>query len=164
MEARLSQIKFLQDSAREQLQTFKTSLAEAASRLETRDEELAHRQDAAAQRAQGLETDLAETASRCTANEAAVRDVHAAMAGQDRRLEEYRAAAAAQHDATGNRLAVLEQRLESEHALMRQQLEEIRLLLQGQQQHLQRFLFLWMAVFSLVIAILVVLLLFPELR
>ncbi|MGB5541569.1 MAG: hypothetical protein WBO37_15910 [Gammaproteobacteria bacterium] len=150
LETRGNQLKFLQDSAREQLQVLKTALAEAASRLETRDDALEARQDAAHEQIDALGTSLARTVSRFESTDSAVEALRAAREEQARTLETYLASTTVQLEAASQQVMALEKKLDAEHRLQHKLFEDAQAQLHRQDKRLRHIMLV--AVFALVLA------------
>jgi len=136
LDTRSNQLKFLQDSARDQLQSFKTTLAEASSRLETRDDELRRLLDMAQERILALESAQTETSDRIENGQDELTGLQSLLAEQAQQLDAYRAAAAGQFEATGNRIVAQEKKLEFELRLRQNLFEDVQAQLRRQRVRL----------------------------
>jgi chromosome segregation ATPase len=138
LDTRDNQLKFLQDSAREQLQSLKTALAEASSRLETRDNELAHRQDDAYEHNVAIESTLADTASRFETMDNEISVLRAQLLKQTEQLDASRASANTLFEATTNQVRALEKKLELEHDLQQNLFRDTKAQLRKQDDRFNR--------------------------
>jgi chromosome segregation ATPase len=141
LETRNQQIKFLQDSAREQLQAFKTELAEASSRLETRDNETNHRLEEENQLLVSLEGSQTEILERIDAADREITTLHKDVAEQRLQTENFLDSATIQLEVTNNLVTLLERRVQTDIELQEKQFQQLKLQLQLQETRLVRTIF-----------------------
>jgi chromosome segregation ATPase len=136
LEVRNKQIKFLQDSARDQLKAFRTELAESSSRLESRDNETNHRLDQDHQSLLSLEGSLEDVLGRIDATDHDITALHQDIEEQRLRIESFLDSATAQLEVAGNHAGLLEKRLQTEFELTDKKLQQLKFQLQQQKTQL----------------------------
>lgn len=138
LDTRAGQLKFLQDSAREQIQAVKTAVAEASSRLESRDNTLERAQESAREQMAMLEGSLRETLERIEATHSEIGTLRVSAEKRAEQLESRLSSGVARLDAADNRIKVLEKKLEVEHKLQQNLLEDMRAHWRKQDEGLRR--------------------------
>jgi chromosome segregation ATPase len=136
LETRNKQIKFLQDSARDQLKAFKTELAESSSRLESRDNEANHRLDQYHQSLLLLEGALEEALGRMDTTEQGITTLHQKIEEQRVRIDTFLESATAQLEVAGNHAELLDRRLQTEFELKDKKIQQLNFQLQQQKRQL----------------------------
>lgn len=136
LEIRNNQIKFLQDSARDQLKAFRTELAESSSRLESRNNEINHRLDEDHQSFLLLEGSLDEAKGRIDTTEQDITALHQAIEEQRLRIETFQDSATAQLEVAVNHAELLEKRLQTEFELKDKKLQQFNIQLRQQKMQL----------------------------
>jgi len=136
LETRNKQIKFLQDSARDQLKAFKTELAESSSRLESRDNEANHRLDQYHQSLLLLEGTLEEALGRMDTAEQGITTLHQKIEEQRERIDTFLESATAQLEVAGNHAELLDRRLQTEFELKDRKIQQLNFQLQQQKRQL----------------------------
>jgi len=149
LEARANQIKFLQDSAGEQLHALKTMLAEASSRLETSDNELRKVQDSAQEQIAALEGTLAGASNRFESTDSEIRQLREDVAERARQLATVLDSVTTRLEAKDNRVEALEKQIETGHKLQQTGIQDMQEQLDRQGHHLDRVMV--MAVVALVL-------------
>jgi chromosome segregation ATPase len=153
LETRDNQLKFLQDSAREQLQVLKTSLAEASSRLGTRDDELRRLQDTTHEQIAALERSLADASGRFDITEGELSGLRTRIDEHAQRLETVLASVNGLFEATNNQVQALEKKLDLEHKLQQNQFQDTQAQLHRQDRRLYRVVAATAVVLLMIIAI-----------
>lgn len=138
LEARNQQIKFLQDSARDQLGELRKELAEAYSRLETRDNETNRRLDEQKQLLASLGNSLQEALGQIDTAHRDINTLHQDVAEQRLHIDAFLDSATARLEVAENRAALLEQRMQADVALKEKQLQQLTLQQQQQKTQLSR--------------------------
>lgn len=136
LEIRNKQIKFLQDSARDQLKAFRTELAESSSRLESRDNETNQRLDQDHQSLLLLEGSQEDALGRIDATEQDITTLRQEIEDQRLRIETFLDSAIAQLEVAGNHAELLEKRLQTEFELKDKKLQQLKIQLQQQKMQL----------------------------
>ncbi len=124
LEKRNNQIKFLQDAAREQLAALKTAIAETASRLETRDSRLEDLQDAAQDQIVALQTTVRELSGRLNTMDGRLEQQQDSTVELLKQYENSRSDSTLQLEATREQLKALENKMELDHRLYKDMLQE----------------------------------------
>lgn len=135
-ETRFGQIRFLQNSASEQLLAFKTELTETRSRLETRDNETNSRLEEEHLHYVSLERSLGEVQSRIDGSDREIDALHQEVVGQRLHIERFLDSATAQLEVANNRAALLEKRVQTDFELKEKQLQQLEVQLQHQNKRL----------------------------
>jgi chromosome segregation ATPase len=140
LETRNQQIKFLQDSAREQLGEFRKELAGAYSRLESRDEATNRRLDEHNQQVMALENSLQEVLGRIGSASEDIGALQQELANQRLHIEQFLDSATAQLEVANNRATLLEKRMLTDAELREHQLQQLDLQLRQQKTQLVRIM------------------------
>jgi chromosome segregation ATPase len=138
LETRNQQIKFLQDSAREQLGEFRKELAGAYSRLETRDEATNRRLDEQNQQVMALGNSLQEVHGRIDTASEDIGTLQQELAEQRLHIEQFLDSATAQLEVANNRATLLEKRMLTDAELKENQLQQLARQLRQQKLQLVR--------------------------
>jgi chromosome segregation ATPase len=150
LETRNNQIKFLQDSAREQLAALKTAIAETASRLETRDSRLEDLQDAAQDQIVALQTALSEISVRQNTMDGRLEHLQDSNAELVKQYENSLSHSISQLEATHEQLRALENKMELDHRLCKDMLQETQARLER-----HRHWALWVALATVLVVVVV---------
>jgi chromosome segregation ATPase len=152
LEARSNQLKFLQDTAGEQLHAVKTMLAEASSRLETGDNELNKTRELVQDKIATFDAALADTSSRFERADSEIRELRETIAEHARQLGTVPPSVDARLEAKEKQLVALEKQVEAEQRLRQVYFKDTQARVDGLEWRLNRSLLAGVVALALVAA------------